>query len=601
MQRSHYLYISTVALATLLALWLALSTPAQGSFHGRLQGLAYDTMLPRGPARPDRRILIVDIDEQSLQAIGRWPWPRETLAALLERIQGSGPAVIGLDILLPEPGDPAGDRALAAQLKHSNVVAATAFALPELSAQPTGSPGLVASDAAGLAPSLAGASVKLGHITPLHDADFVIRRVAPVICHGECYHTLAAAMLAQWGGVPPGIDPADKSRFCVGGFCLRLNSDGTLSVPYHHPSRFEYLPAVDVLRQQPGLASLEGAMVLVGTSAAGLGDRVATPRSASLPGVEIHALILAAMLDGMAWSQFPHDRIGSSVAVALMGLLALCWPWLGPRWRLAAALGWASCLTFSLGIPHLGYWMDPLPLWLILIALAGCVGSWEVGRVLSQRRKIYRAFAAYVPPVVLRSLVRQGLGPDKLDAQRADVTVFFADIQGFTSLSEQLEPEQLVEITNHLFSEITEEIHRHKGTLDKFMGDAVMAFWGAPLAQDDHPELAVKCAMAVVDRVNQLEPWLAARGYPRIRMTMGLESGVVTVGNLGSRQRRAYTVMGKTVNLAAHLQQQCKELGQPLLCGPTLCDRLDNRRITRLPPVAIRGIEGLQSIGYPNT
>src|SRR5690606_25091296 len=191
-------------------------------------------------------------------------------------------------------------------------------------------------------------------------------------------------------------------------------------------------------------------------------------------------------------------------------------------------------------LPRFSFWLNALPFWAACGFALLLISVREVCLALSPRRKIYRAFAAYVPPVVLRSLVRQGLGPDKLDAQRADVTVFFADIQGFTSLSEQLEPEQLVEITNHLFSEITEEIHRHKGTLDKFMGDAVMAFWGAPLAQDDHPELAVKCAMAVVDRVNQLEPWLAARGYPRIRMTMGLESGVVTVGNLGSRQRRAY-------------------------------------------------------------
>ncbi len=623
MRRSHSLYLSVTTVLVAAALWLAWLEPAPGSLYGRLQGLALDARLP-APARvEDGRIVIVDINEESLAAEGRWPWPRGQVAELVERLLARGVAVVGLDILFPEPGDLVGDAALARQLARPEVVGAVAFApgagdsgLPVApgglvsgsgpgsgvgglspSGQPaadTGGGPVVAM--AGLAHGLRGENVALGHITPLYDADFVIRRLRPLMCGDDCYHTLAAAMLARWSDIPPVL--ADD-RYCVAGFCQRLNPDGTLSVPYHHPSRFAYLSASTVLRGSQPLPQLEGAMVLVGTSAVGLGDRVATPLSASTPGVEIHAKVLAGMLDNVYWSRLPGDRVLITLAILVIALAALAWPWLAGRAKIAVMAIAVLLVAAPLALPLAGYWVDALPLWFAVAALAAMSGGWEIDQVLSQRRKIYRAFAAYVPPVVLRTLVKQGLGPDRLDAQRADVTVFFADIQGFTSLSEHLEPEQLVEITSHLFTGITEEIHRHKGTLDKFMGDAVMAFWGAPLPQDNHPRLALDCALAVSRRLEQMSRWCRERGYPEVKMTMGLESGVVTVGNLGSRQRRAYTILGKTVNLASHLQQQCRQLGHDILCGPELCQRLGEGQVALLPPTEIRGIEGLQVVGYP--
>ena len=454
---------------------------------------------------------------------------------------------------------------------------------------------------AGLSPSLDPGAVALGHITPLHDADFVIRRLYPWICAGqECHATLALAMLANWSGLTPEtITHWRGDRLCVGAFCLRLNADNSLSIPYPHGGRFPRVSAADVLAGNGSEDILAGAMLLVGTSAVGLGDLVATPLSANTPGVELHATLLAALLDSFQWSQLPYDAEIVTTAVVLLLLITLAWPYLTTPAKIAATAPALLLPGLAMATPLAGYWLNPLPLWGAVISAVLLCGGWEVYLVLSQRRKIYRAFAAYVPPVVLRTLVKRGLGPDQLDAQRADVTVFFADIQGFTALSEQLEPEQLVEITSHLFSEITEEIHRHRGTLDKFMGDAVMAFWGAPLPQDNHPALAVDCALAVHRRLSDMKDWLARRGYPEIRMTMGLESGTVTVGNLGARQRRAYTIMGKTVNLAAHLQQQCKAVGKSILCGPELCARLPEERILRMPPTGIRGIEGKQVIGCP--
>lgn len=603
----RYLYTAVIVVAAALMLVLVWHTPGEGTLYGRLQGLVYDATLPAASKSIDPRVVIVDIDEGSLAAEGRWPWHRSRVAKLLEQLQLSNPAVVGLDILFPEPSRASGDALLAEQIHRPNVVTAVTFALDAGFYPQPGSPWPQAREMAGLAASLyppmdspSQHPGHQGHITPLYDADHVIRRLYPMICFDLCYPTLAFAMLANWSSTQPVITtgPAGNT-FCVGAFCQRTNRDGSLSIPFHFSGSFPSVSATRILSATEPLAELEGAMVLVGTSAVGLGDRVATPVSANTPGVQLHALVLAASLDNFHWSQLPYANALCSALIVLTALLALLWLKAGLTIKIGLASGATAILALTLLPPYGGYWLNPLPVWGSLLAAALLATVWEVYQVQSQRRKIYRAFAAYVPPVVLRTLVKQNLGPDQLDAQRADVTVFFADIQGFTSLSEQLEPEQLVEITSHLFSDITEEIHRHKGTLDKFMGDAVMAFWGAPLPQKNHPELAVDCALAVKRKLAAMKDWLAERGYPEIRMTMGLESGLVTVGNLGSRQRRAYTIMGKTVNLASHLQQQCKLVKKDILCGPELCRRLTEGKINLLPATEIRGIEDKQVIGWP--
>jgi len=594
---------TAVSLAV-MAMFLALTwhQPGSNSLYGKISGLAYDISLPETAQRSDANIVIVDIDEHSLAMEGRWPWPREKIARLIEKIRVSNAAVVGLDILFPEPGEVEGDALLAEQLAQSNVVGAVAFALDESSPpQNNQHREWLPSGMAGLSPSLNSANVALGHISPVYDADFVIRRVPPSICTHSCYDTLAMAMLSRWLGMAPELRKSFwGEQLCVGSYCQRLSPDGSLSVPFHFNHRFVTISATEILSTPDAIAGLNEALVLVGTSAVGLGDRVSTPLSASTPGVEIHSLIIAASLENFYWSQLPWSRTLVSILVVVTGLLAAGWPWLNLGWRLsgigAVALGVAATLT----LPHFSFWLNALPFWGTCLFVLILISGREVFLALSQRRKIYRAFAAYVPPVVLRTLARENLSPDKLDAQRADVTVFFADIQGFTALGEKLEPEQLIEITSHLFSGITEEIHRNKGTLDKFMGDAVMAFWGAPLPQKNHPELALDCALAVEKKLAQMAPWFEARGYPKIRMTMGLESGVVTVGNLGARQRRAYTIMGKSVNLASHLQQQCRQIGHDILCGPELCRRLaESGRIQLLPATIIRGLKEPQVIGYP--
>lgn len=573
--------------------------PAPGGFHARLQGVIYDSLLPPSTPTPDARVVIIDIDEASLAAVGRWPWPREVMAGLVSQVRAAGAALVGIDVLFPEAESAAADAALARELAYENVIGAVTFGL-------TAAGAIVSADDSwprattrvGLAPALR--QDWAGHITPLHDPDHVIRRLYPVICDDDCVPTLALAMLQRWADLPWHLEPGgigQADRVCVAAFCLALNGDGTVSIPYHRLPSLQAIPAVDVLQGALPF-SLDGALVLVGTSAVGLGDLVATPLSATTPGVLVHATLLTAALDNVLWVELPGASWWLSLLVLLVGLVA--WPDVGrDRWGwLAAAVVALLVIGLTLGLPRFGYWIQPLPAWGALVGGALLLGMWQGRELLRQRRWLYRAFAAYVPREVIRTMVRHQLQPGQLDAQRVDATVLFADIRGFTSLSERLEPEQLVALTNRVFTAISEEVHRHRGTVDKFMGDAVMAFWGAPLPLPDHAEWALQCATAIQIRLEDMQAELTEDGFPPITMTIALESGPVAVGNFGSRQRRAYTVMGKTVNLAAHLQPMCTELGVSILCGPALCRRSPDR-VRLIGPVSIRGIDGRQTVGTP--
>lgn len=591
-----YRLISIVWMLCMLALiWLP---PVPGGFHARLQGVVYDSLLPRSQLAPDARVVIVDINDASLAAIGRWPWPREVMAELVARIRAAGAVLVGVDVLFPESDSQVADTALAKQLAQEDVVGAVAFGFAAGVAVRQGDLWPLATAQIGLAPALQQADV--GHITPLHDPDHVIRRLYPVICEERCIPTLALAMLQRWSDMTWHLEPGgigQPDRVCVASFCLSLNSDGTVSIPYHHLPPLQSVAAADVLQQAPPLP-LDGAMVIVGTSAVGLGDLVATPLSATTPGVLIHAALLTAALDSVTWVELPGASWWLTLLVWLVWLVA--WPGLArDRWGWLAAAAVALLVgAVTSGLPRLGYWVQPLPAWGAMAGGVLLLGMWQAGELLRQRRWLYRAFAAYVPHEVIKTMVRNQLQPGQLDAQRVDATVLFADIRGFTRLSEQLEPEQLVALTNRLFTAISEEVHRHKGTLDKFMGDAVMAFWGAPLPLPDHAEWALRCAAAIQSRLESMQTELERNGFPPIVMTIALESGPVAVGNFGSRQRRAYTVMGKTVNLAAHLQPMCAELEVDILCGPALCQSLPDK-IEQIGVVAIRGIEGEQIVGTP--
>ncbi|WP_163649477.1 CHASE2 domain-containing protein [Modicisalibacter sp. 'Wilcox'] len=596
--RSH-LVLAALSLAA--ALWIAVADPLATA--GRLSWMTYDSALEmlRPVPRPDPRIVIVDIDDAALQAQGRWPWPRRRLAELVEAIQQAGAAEIGLDILLPEPGSPAGDAALARQLDTDNVVMATAFGdiRPRPDAWPRAGRELAPAATLGESPAT-------GHITPHLDADGRIRWLYPRLCGPKgCRDTLALAMLEQLTGLPlrlGSLQAGAGGEACLAVFCRRTDAQGRLLIPYQHPSRFAYLGADAVMRGDHRDV-LDGALVLIGTSAAGLGDIVATPRGPLTPGVELHAVLLASWLDSLHWRLLPHARYWQWGGLALMTLivgLALAQRPARPAPRtLLVATTLLGVAVLPLVWLARGAWLDPWPWWSTALGLAILWLFNDRWRLWRRHRQLYRAFGSYVPRGVLRQLALGEGDPQRYDAQRRELTLLFTDIRGFTAISERLTPEQLTTLTSHLFSELTEVVHEHGGTLDKYIGDSLMAFWGAPLAHDDDPQRALDCARELLQRLEVVNDWSRERGLPAVRMNIGLECGEVTVGNLGSRQRRAYTALGPAVNVASRLEELAGRRNEPILLGPGLMARLDPSQACYLDRVQLRGVAQPLAIGVP--
>lgn len=580
-----------LVLLLLLTGWL-LQSNTLAPFE-RLSWLTYDAALQwlQSEEHTDQRIVIVDIDDTSLQAHGRWPWPRQRLAELVAAVQAAKPAMIGLDILLPEATTPWQDRALAKQLSAPNVITATAFGAVQNLPSPSQPPKAVRE----LPPTPAlkhdGVMPLQGHISPVFEADGRIRRLYPEILTsaGDHRSTLALAMLEHWTGLPA---RQHTSQLCVAGFCQWVSSEQSLLIPYHHPSRFDYLSAADVLAGKYH-ERLADSLVLVGTSAAGLGDLVATPRGALTPGVELHAVLLAAWLDNMAWRPLPHSRwwlLGGLLALGIAALPLLNREPTTLKQR-SLALGVVVMLVSTPPLLFVnGWWLAPWAWWasvcaMLILWLGGA--RWQLWQ---RHRRLYRAFGAYVPHTILRQLAEDG-GEARFSPQRKPLIILFSDIVGFTAISEQLPPERLAMLTNHIFTELTDVVHAHGGTLDKYLGDALMAFWGAPLSSANDAERALACAQAMQDRLVDINHWAAARNYPSIALHMGMEAGEVTVGNLGSQQRRAYTALGSAVNLAARLEEHAGLIDQPLLIGPGLANALQGKKALQpLGEVQLKGV-----------
>ncbi|MDR9440412.1 MAG: adenylate/guanylate cyclase domain-containing protein [Halomonas sp.] len=596
MQRPwQWLFAPRAGKALLLMLLLGLALFVASSSNplpfGRLSWQVYDAyqQVAETSPRRDPRIVIVDIDDASLAAHGRWPWSRSQLAELLDAIHRAGPAAIGLDLLLPEPGPAAEDRRLREALERTPTVLATA--LGDITVSPGGARAkreLAPADSLNDADS----PVRLGHITPQLDADGRIRHLYPQLCTpNACRYSLAVALLSTWAGLPPRADSAGAGQsLCVAGFCLKTAPDGRFYLPYHHAPRFTYLSAASVMKGQ-ARATLADKFVLVGTSAAGLGDLIATPRSALTPGVELHAIQLAAMLDNVDWRPLAHARWSHLLGLAWLGGLTL----LGMRRGHNAWLRRVRFVSLSilLAAPLLvwwqGAWLDPWPGWLAAMGVVLLWDAWEGATLWRRHRRLYRTFGTYVPHAVLRRLVEEG-GEQRFVPQRRWLVVLFSDIRGFTEISEGLSPEGLATLTNHIFTELTSVVHAHGGTLDKYIGDAMMAFWGAPLASNQDATRALACAQAMQQRLQAINRWSEREGFPPITMNIGLEAGEVTVGNLGSRQRLAYTALGHAVNLAARLEELAGQREEPILVGPALAQALDNASLTALGKVHVKGI-----------
>lgn len=537
---------------------------------------------------PEPRILVVDIDEASLGELGPWPWPRERLAHLVEILLTSyGARGVALDILLPSASGTPGDLRLALLARHGPVVPAQAFDFaPQRvrdghlgGASSLYSGGIPASGYVGNYPALAQAP-HIGAIGFIPDPDGALRRVPLVTTfEGRHYPALALALL----------------NCCAGKGPLTLDDTGMLRVPYRRDwSAYTVVSAADILDQRILPSSASGRLVIVGSSSLGMADRVATPLAASRPGLGVQATILSALLDrqqGSTPAPLPGRALASLYAlVSVAGCMLLF-----PRLSAAASVGLlaaSSALWLLLAYAASSHDPDfapvgPLATNLFMLAVA-VPYQWQVAQ--GRSRHLLQTLRQYVAPAVVEELLRSE-EDDPLRPRQLDVTTLVADMEGYTGQVETLPVAEAAQLTRDFLDCLTGPVIDHQGTLDKYTGDGMMAFWGAPLPLEEHADLALDAARAITRRVANLSRQRERAGYRPLRVRIGIESGIAMAGDFGTSFRSIYTAVGDSVNTAARLEQVARDFPHNVIIGPGAVERARRHRFLSLGEQLLRGKE----------
>ncbi|MGI1671522.1 MAG: adenylate/guanylate cyclase domain-containing protein [Neptuniibacter sp.] len=604
----------------------------------------------------DPRIVIIDVDEKSLAAEGRWPWNRTKLAVMLDQLFDTyGVAIVGFDMVFSESDQSVDLEVLRALLNQNPDVTGLNYALKQLDSDQVfsqaiadrpvvlgylfdrsrkelaiGHPGkpvienmprldnLPIPQATGVISSLSqiqSVSVWNGFFdNPMVDSDGVYRRVPMIQRYQENYYpSLALSMLLALFGedaVTPIIETdvtGDKDALVAidaAGLEIPVDQHGAVLVPYRGPQgSFPYVSATDVIRGNVDPLLLEGAIALVGTSAAGLLDLRVTPMSNRYSGVEVHANILSGLLDEKILHQ-PDYTLGVELVQLIISgiLLSVLIPRVSALFSSLITISLISLLVMvNLYAWRELYWVIPLGYTLVMVVVL-YVFQQTTGYFFETRNRSLLAnqFGQYIPPEVVEELNKQGESV-QLTGENRHMSVFFSDIRGFTSLSEQLTPQQLTRLMNIYLTGMTRVIHENRGTVDKYIGDAVMAFWGAPLEDKEHPRHALQAAMKMLNILPDLNEQLMSEKLPPVHMGMGINSGDMNVGNMGSNFRMAYTVMGDAVNLASRLEGLTKFYGCALLVSGELAAEVPEYLYRELDKVQVKGraepVTILQPIG----
>lgn len=622
---------------------------------GHFDAILYDTRLRLTmPRSIDEKVVILDIDEKSLAEVGRWPWSRDRMSSLVTKLfDRYGISVLGFDVVFAEPDHSSGlktleglarqefrenpsfqaslkdlrpkldyDAQFAAALKGRPVI--LGYYLSNLSdgtgtgaiPEPVFPAGIFSNrpiafthwvSHGGNLPEFQKAAMGAGHFNPLVDFDGITRRV-PMIAEykGQYYESLSLAMVRALLGaqkVVPGFPEEAGGSYAAmewidlptprGGLRVPVDENVSTLIPYRgFQKSFDYIPAADVLADRVKTERLKGKIVLVGTTAPGLMDLRATPVGATYPGVEIHANLIAGMLDGTIKHK-PSFVLGIDVLLLLIagGALVLLLPFLSPlRATLFGAAMLVSLLSINFAFWHFGQMVLPLASGITLVVIIyGLNMSWGYFVESRTKRQFTELFGQYVPPELVDEMAKN---PESysMAGRKAELTVLFSDVRGFTTISEGLQPEQLAALMNEYLGAMTEVIRRHRGTLDKYIGDAIMAFWGAPVEDPQHAKNAVITALEMQKAMAALSANLVAKGWPEMKIGIGVNTGNMTVGDMGSPVRKAYTVMGDAVNLGSRLEGITKQYGVGIVVGEHTRDALKKEAVFReLDRVRVKG------------
>jgi adenylate cyclase len=527
---------------------------------------------------PDSRVAIIAIDDAAMARLGRWPWPRSVHAQLIDLISQAKPLAIGYDVNFPETSDQENDKALADSLRQAgNVVLPIELTLVNQKSKLFYDPARVLTPI----PLIATAAGRLGHTNTPQDADGVVRRVPLSVtsADGTTKIPYFVVKIAELAGLTINADQYldNQSRLIV----HYINS------PKHS---FPTYSAADVIDGKIKPEQLAGRLILVGSTAPDLHDEQLVPTSVTqpMPGVEIHASVLDTLLKKDYLREFPI--VFSALWLILIGVIfGFLIPKLKARWSIPLAFVlWIVSMVAAFVLFDRGWIADVL--WPTITVILGFAAVMLERRIAAeyQKREIRNAFSRYVTESVVESILSDP-SKLKLGGERRKMSVLFSDIRGFTSISEGLRPEKLVEIMNKYLSRMTDEVFKHEGVLDKYIGDAVMAFWNAPFDQPDHAKRAVETALDMLSALKEMNA-TKAFGDVELKIGVGVNTGEMVVGNMGSEERFDYTVIGDSVNLGSRLESLTKEYGVCLLITESARQELNNGYLLRqVDLVAVKG------------
>ncbi|MCK5873934.1 MAG: adenylate/guanylate cyclase domain-containing protein [Alcanivoracaceae bacterium] len=612
-----------------------------------LERATYDIRLRMTvPGGVDDRIIIADIDEKSLTALGHWPWDRGILARFMDTMFDHYQVKsVGYDVLFAEPDTDPGvtalrgmaekdlrgdrqfqriwkqlgptldfDQQFADSFRDRNVVLGYVFAHGQdsrLNVLPPPAAELPESFVGRLElPQPQGFSGNLEVLqstawgggffdNPTIDIDGVFRRV-PLLqeFEGKLYGSLALSMVRASRNDPSIeliLDTQSNYPFVdalrLGEQVIPLAPLATVLVPYRGGAySFPYYSITDILEKKIPEEKLRGRIVLVGSSAPGLKDQRTTPLETTYPGVEVHANLIAGLLDNNikrqpGWVIAVEFFLLLTISIVLGLINARLEPMRSLIVTMAALLAvvvgnmyaWHNNLVLPLA--------SPVMLILFIFVFQTLWGFFVEAR---DKRMLAKLFGQYIPPELVEEMAES---PDKISVsgESRDMTVLFSDVRGFTTISEGLDPHALTQLMNEMLTPMTHVIHHHRGTIDKYMGDAIMAFWGAPLNDDNHARHALEAGLEMVKALPQINQRFRNKGWPEINIGVGLNSGVMSVGNMGSEFRMAYTVMGDAVNLGSRLEGLTKQYGVNIIVSEFTKAKVPDYSFLELDRVRVKG------------
>jgi adenylate cyclase len=649
MTRSRLIYISFVFALIAGAILLRYQDPF---FVRALRLIAFDHFQRLDPPKydPELPIRIVDIDEESLAKVGQWPWPRTTVRNLLAELAAKGAAVIAFDVLFAEPdrtsleavvkqlpasqaaavaaamaGRPSNDQQFADEIRKTPTVLSIVLGQGAATTLPAKSGFVFGGDdprpflqefdvATANLPPFEDAAHGIGAFNWVADRDQIVRRVSLMFRLNDSFvPSLAAEALRIAQGASTYLLKASNAsgetafgqstglnHIRIGDIIVPTDGGGGVFLKFRHYNKAQYIPAWKVLDGQVSQDDIEGRIILVGTSAPGLLDLRATPVDAAIPGIDVHAQVLEHLLTGtflerpdyaLALEEFVILALGIMLAVvlprvsakasAVIGLLTIALVLVG---------GWAA-------FQYANMLLDPSYPALFLGFMTAGITLYTYNTAEVQRAHIRSAFGQYLAPALVEQLAHS---PEKLvlGGEERDMTILFSDVRGFTAISEiyKNDPQGLTSLMNRLLTPLTNTIVDHDGTVDKYIGDAVMAFWNAPLDVPHHELNACAAALAMLDNVQvlnrQRQEETASAGQPFLpfRIGVGLNTGRCVVGNLGSDLRFNYSVLGDPVNVASRLEGQTKYYGVPIILGSRTAEKVKEKfALLELDLIAVKG------------